>query len=95
MAIRGRSLAKSADSSSVEYGCTLPRFCLDLTSTSAHDSSTGWIKTVSVRLTNHDLCDIFLYVKKIVYKLMLGFHKIRDIINILKSGWIVPAVICG
>ena len=36
----GQSLAKSADSISVEYGDTLPRFCLDLAATLPHTSST-------------------------------------------------------
>ena len=38
----GQSLAKSADSSSVEYGYTLPRFRLDLAATLPRTASTGW-----------------------------------------------------
>ena len=44
----GQSLAKSADSSSVEYGYTLPRFRLDLAATLPRTASTGRIAPFAV-----------------------------------------------
>jgi len=47
----GQSLAKSADSSSVEYGYTLPRIRLDLAATLPRTASTVWIEPFSVTKT--------------------------------------------
>ena len=66
--IARQSLAKSADSSSVEYGYTLPRFRLDLAATLPRTASTCWIKAVSAaRLTNLTCHGIFCWWRKLPY----------------------------
>ena len=61
---------------------TLLLIRLDLSATLPHTASTGWIEPVLAGLTNHNLCDMFYTLTEMfVYKLLLGFHKIWDIID--------------
>ena len=77
----GQSLGKSADVFAVMYDSTLLLIRLEMPATLPHTASTGWIEPVFARLTNHNLCYIFRTLTEMfVYKLLLGFHKIWDII---------------
>jgi len=60
---------------------TLLLIRLDLSATLPHTASTGRIESVFAGLTNHNLCDMFYTLTEMfVYKFLLGFHKIWDII---------------
>jgi len=88
--IAGFFLAKSADSSSVEYGYTLPRFRLDSAATLPHTASTGLHQDYALasrlltnrvfRLTNPSCHGITLFVAEFAaYNFIYQFHKIQDI----------------
>ena len=87
----GQSLGKSADVFAVMYVSTpcpgvverrrILLIRLDLPATLPHTASTGRIEPVFAGLTNHNLCDIFhTLTEMFVYKFLLGFYKIWDII---------------
>jgi len=87
----GQSLGKSADVFAVMYDSTLLLIRLDLPATLPHTASTGRIEPVFAGLTNHNLCDIFhTLTEMFVYKFLLGFHKIWDIIKLCHPVKIIP-----